>query len=127
MEYQLQMLTYEGVRQAGRKAYEEGRLGFQHGYGTCRYVYNDSVLDDDKRCGCVVGVALTKETAAKIVNGTINEVNVFLLVERGYVDVPDGHEMCKIRALQQAHDDICTSGPGRKDQRIREFVEMLYR
>lgn len=106
----MQMLTYEDVLAAGRKAWNEKRLTAQQesfNLRRCNYV----VKSDDKEFCCVVGSAFNEETKARVQSVTpdnmyYNDLSVRRLVDDKIVKVSP-NDVYNISQLQSAHDTLC--------------------
>jgi hypothetical protein len=118
-----QELTLEGVREAARRAYDEGRLTAQHpdpGQRMCFYRIGTY--------GCAVGVALTDETIKLVREWNLNGTNFLDLLGRGVLEVALPEDLSSIREIQVRHDAWCEAsrdadpereGDGKKVERYR--------
>ena len=89
-------LTYEQVRDAARKAYDEDRLSAQGPTPQCLY-------EDDSGRPCAVGAALQPGAISKYDQAE----TVTTLYHRGVFQI-SGEDFSKIKALQGAHDNWAT-------------------
>lgn len=92
-------LTLEAVKEAARKAYAEGRLGFQKGEDLCEYI--------GRRTGspCAVGAAMPQEFREFLQRELLNGQSFSTLVREGYIDTPN-KEVAVIQRIQLAHDEV---------------------
>jgi hypothetical protein len=92
-------LTLFAVREAARKAYAEGELGFQKGEKHCAY------LGETTGAPCAVGAALPLELRKMIAAAKGNSENIGTLITKGFVTVPF-EDRTAIQRIQERHDDI---------------------
>lgn len=122
-------LSYEAAVAGARKAYEEGRLGFQQPIeisdGKCLYVYPKK-----PECGCAIGVNLPDELRTVLRDNVgQNREGISSLAQhsREVLNIRDG-DFDKLSELQ-AHHDRVVSFVGGSDKtafnRHREAFEKL--
>lgn len=110
-------LTYEKVLKAARKAYKEGRLGFQNRKKKCMYFY-----PGDKDIRCAIGAALPKRF--KNDPGFPNEDDISLLKNENFVDMTS-EDWNKLVGLQDAHDNACQLKGERRRSYVNDFKALL--
>lgn len=98
-------LTYDGVREAGRKAFNEGRLQAQQNDPGCTYRSDDGHP-------CVVGSALPDEVAQALIDKGLNGCGIGGLFgvhrssTKDLLAPVDRRELDKICELQSLHDFV---------------------
>lgn len=100
-------LTLAAVKEAARKAYDEGRLTAQNpdrpNPKPC--VYDGGKATDGRPCNCAVGAALPPNVLAVIVARELNNCGITVSDFKGIISFPDGSdEVIEICSLQMRHD-----------------------
>jgi|TARA_R110000787_G_scaffold3653_3_gene14192 hypothetical protein len=126
-------LTYDEVVANAKKAYEEGRLGFQNGMSNCFYSYSlADKSENDKRIGCAIGVSfLDDPERMAIIRGdddyvsTYNSFSLADLICSEVVSFPTDLEEADACALQEVHDTLCDtycSNTCRNEKHFRSLI-----
>lgn len=110
-------LTYEKVLKAARKAYKEGRLGFQNKKRKCMYFYPGS-----KDVRCAVGAALP--VRFKNMSYFPNGDGCAYLEDLGFIKWTN-EDYRKIERLQMVHDEVCTYKGKQRQKILIDFKELL--
>lgn len=124
---EVQTLTLEAVKAAGRTAYEAKTLTAQSATPRCAYTVSTGER-------CVVGAALSDKTIANINQRYAQSDTVQMLKRAGIIDVATNAELVGISTLQNYHDNWCKSqissnydGVKPADIAEAEFVAQLYK
>lgn len=128
----VQHLTLEGVKAAGRKAYDKKRLTAQHPAAFLRQCTftGEGPSPRDKQYHCVVGSALEPRTLRHIKQHPgFNTHGVGTLVDKGIVSV-NLDELNDISHVQRAHDDWAQASRGyasddRSEAMHQRFLRMI--
>lgn len=130
-----QVLTLAGVKEAARKAYDDGKLTAQHPDPTKRKCLYRT---DDGYC-CAVGAAMTDETveALRANYHGFNDTSVSMIsgwsppAEEGAEEVPapvvvmaEG-ERTDIRDLQRRHDRWCDYARCEEDPNMKSCIDNM--
>jgi hypothetical protein len=111
-------LTYDQVKAAARKAYDEKRLTAQNG-GTCMY----SQVLNGKACVCAVGAAFPPDHPVMTKAG-LSGKSVGQLVEAHMLHTtPTDFNM--IQALQWEHDNWCDADDSFRSEKAKRKFETL--
>lgn len=106
-------LNAKDVAQAGLKAFEDERLGFQSGDDVCMYRYEDG------KSVCVIGASIPEEFIQQY--PLRNSCRVDTLIADGLID---SDNPAALSAMQEAHDNLC-SNAYRTDEDVQKFVDLL--
>lgn len=110
-------LTYNEVRAAAKKAFDEGRLQAQNEVSPVpRYLTNEGTV-------CAIGAALPKEIANRFDAGEFGGTyGIGGLIEEGIVSVSDDTEKLRLGYLQNLHDNWLRYGDRQREAKFKGIV-----
>ena len=120
-------LTYDEVVINAKKAYEEGRLGFQNNMTYCYYSYAIAgSSSEEQRIGCAIGVSfLDHPDRMEIIKRMpYNDCSIEDLIDYEALSFPSDEEQRQAEALQELHDNMCIT-PDKTAVLEKKFCELI--